>query len=65
MILIDIQDGVTAQLVGSQAFIYADDSSEVLNIEGIENNSDAVNIIKHELELLSRDSFSDKSFLLN
>ncbi len=65
MKLIDIQDGVTAQLVGSQAFIYADNSSEVLNIEGIESNSDAINVIKHELELLNRDSFSNKSSLLD
>ncbi len=45
-----------AQLRGDQVFIYFDNYSDVLSIEGIENEPNPKEAIDRELELMARDS---------
>lgn len=61
MKLITITDEIEAQLIGSQAFIYIDSSSEVLNIENIEFAKEPKSLIVSELEFNSRCSFSSNN----
>lgn len=56
MRLITIAKGVDAHLLGNQAFIYAGDTTEMLMIDGIENASNALDLIIEELEFMGRAS---------
>jgi hypothetical protein len=58
MIILNMGD-MEVQLINDQAFIYDNGSSEVLNIQGIESNPNAQEVIEQELELLGRESFSN------
>ena len=58
-------EGVEAQLLGDQAFLYFETSSEVLNIEGIEHSDNAEEIILKELELLGESKFSQATALFS
>lgn len=54
--------GVEVQLLGNQAFLYTDDDSNVLNIEGIEFAENAEEIIIGELEQINRVVFNNSSW---
>lgn len=59
MKVVKITDEVEAHLLNSQAFIYTDGKSDVLNIEGIEQNPNAKEIVQRELVLANNTSFSN------
>jgi hypothetical protein len=61
MKVITITDEIEAQLIGSQAFIYVDCSSEVLNIENIEFAQEPKSLIISEMKFNSRCSFSSNN----
>ena len=51
---------IECQLINNQVYLYSQDSdSEVLNIQGIEENENAEEIIISEIEALNSSSFSE------
>lgn len=57
MKVIDV-NGTEVHLQGNQAFLYKGQHSEVLNINGIENDANAEELILRELELISCAKFT-------
>ena len=57
-------EGLEIHLVGSQAFIYSDDDSDVLNIDNVEFLEDPKEQILDELRLKNRHSLMEQLSLL-
>lgn len=53
-----------AQLRGDQVFIYFENYSDVLNIDGIEEEENPQEVIDRELELMARDSHAIGALLM-
>ena len=57
-------EGLEIHLVGSQAFIYSDDDSDVLNIDNVEFLEDPQEQILDELRLKNKRSLMEQLSLL-